>query len=72
MSKFLKDLWYSYQMEKSSRNTAEEQGILRQIVTAENILLRDMSSEQKAFIHGIRFTMHFLTEALYSDTNTSL
>lgn len=84
MSAFLEDLWHSYQMEKVSRNTPEEQGVLRQIVMAEDVLLGELTIEQKvllddflslqgqlqslyekkAFLHGIRFTMRFLTEAL--------
>lgn len=92
MSKFLEDLWYSYQMENVSRNTPEEQSILHQIVMAEELLLGELTTEQKvlleeflslsgqlhslyekkAFFHGIRFTMRFITEALRPDPNDTL
>ena len=50
MSAFLEDLWHSYQMEKVSRNTPEEQGVLRQIVMAEDVLLGELTTEQKVLL----------------------
>lgn len=86
MSSLLDDLWYSYQMEKSSHNTPEQQSILQQIVSAEDVLRRGLTEEQKsiledllssqgqlhslyektAFQNGIRFTIRFLAESIFT------
>ena len=87
MSSLLDDLWYSYQMEKSSRNTPGQQHILQQIVCTEDILRGELTEDQKsiledllsrqgqlhslyektAFQNGIRFTLRFIAESIFTD-----
>lgn len=47
MPKLLESLWTNYQMEKSSHLNAEERAVLHKVITEENILLGELTAEQK-------------------------